>query len=113
MRNGSCATRLRLIDADLDAAPIYAAEQERLDSRTNPLQLHGDSDSPVDGHRSAIDSTPQIKQPIIMASLQNRVAIVTGAGGGLGREHALLLARLGAKVVVNDILDTSGARRTW
>jgi NAD(P)-dependent dehydrogenase (short-subunit alcohol dehydrogenase family) len=32
-----------------------------------------------------------------------RVAIVTGAGGGLGREHALLLAERGARLIVNDI----------
>ncbi len=41
----------------------------------------------------------------------NRVAIVTGAGGGLGRQHALELARRGAKVVINDLgasLDGTG-----
>ncbi len=33
----------------------------------------------------------------------DKVVIVTGAGGGLGRAHALLFAKHGAKVVVNDL----------
>ena len=44
-------------------------------------------------------------------SFEGKVAIVTGAGGGLGKEHSLELARLGAKVVVNDLggsVDGSG-----
>ncbi len=44
--------------------------------------------------------------------LQDRVAIITGGGRGIGREHALLFASLGARVVVNDLggaVDGSGA----
>ena len=43
--------------------------------------------------------------------LSGQVAIVTGAGGGLGRQHALALARRGAKILVNDLggaVDGSG-----
>src|ERR671913_12073 len=38
-----------------------------------------------------------------MNTLQGRVAIITGAGRGIGREHARLFAAEGAKVVVNDL----------
>src|SRR6516164_4018589 len=38
-----------------------------------------------------------------MGLLDGKVAIVTGAGGGIGRAHARLFVREGAKVVVNDV----------
>jgi NAD(P)-dependent dehydrogenase (short-subunit alcohol dehydrogenase family) len=38
-----------------------------------------------------------------MGLLEGKVVIVTGAGNGIGREHAMLFAREGAKVVVNDL----------
>ena len=38
-----------------------------------------------------------------MGMLDGKVAVITGAGRGLGRNHALLMAQEGAKIVVNDI----------
>ena len=38
-----------------------------------------------------------------MAGVEGRVVVVTGSGGGLGRQHALLFAQRGAKVVINDL----------
>ena len=45
-------------------------------------------------------------------SFEGKVAIVTGAGGGLGRAHALELAKRGAKVVVNDLGGARDGRAT-
>ncbi len=50
-----------------------------------------------------------------MGALEGRVAVITGAGRGIGREHALLFAAEGGRVVVNDLggaVDGSGDDRT-
>src|SRR2546421_2276116 len=56
----------------------------------------------------------RVKEECSMADVgfEGRAAIVTGAGGGLGREHALFLASRGAQLVVNDLggaIDGTGA----
>src|SRR5215470_17815063 len=55
------------------------------------------------GPTADASSTTQNQEIDIMGALDGRVAIITGAGRGLGREHALLFASEGAKVVVNDL----------
>ena len=50
-----------------------------------------------------------------MGALDGRIAVITGAGRGIGREHALLFAKEGAKIVVNDLggaADGEGADAT-
>src|SRR4051812_49815323 len=42
-------------------------------------------------------------RPMSDVTFDGKVAVITGAGGGLGRSHALLLAERGARVVVNDL----------
>ncbi|MEC7923643.1 MAG: SDR family NAD(P)-dependent oxidoreductase [Actinomycetota bacterium] len=44
-----------------------------------------------------------------MGRLEGKVAIVTGAGSGVGKEHAILLASEGAKIIVNDLGDNADA----
>ena len=49
---------------------------------------------------------------VMTIRFDDKVAIVTGAGGGIGKQHALELAKRGAKVVVNDLggsVDGNGA----
>src|SRR5262249_20747328 len=82
----------------------------RVSGREIPARRAGDDalrrdepDSEAD-HRPCAHGRERVRlERRRMPSLEDKVAIVTGAGRGIGREHALALARAGAKIVVNDL----------
>ncbi len=71
----------------------------------NHYDLTCDTHQPITEKRSAKGLSvigTQLKE-IMMSEFEGKVVIITGAGGGLGKAHALEFARRGAKVVVNDL----------
>ena len=46
-----------------------------------------------------------------MATLEGKRALITGAGGGMGQSHAVLMAKRGAEIIIHDIKD-DGAEET-
>lgn len=70
------------------------------------LQADGASGGPL-GKLEAARSAPPNQQVSPEVRYDGKTAIITGSGGGLGRSYALLFARLGANIVVNDVSEKS------
>ncbi|KAL0566342.1 hypothetical protein V5O48_015675 [Marasmius crinis-equi] len=89
-------------DASFTPSAVKARREEIADF-TDAEYTRLFSDVDMQSTSQAAQKQPPNPQSKPEVGFDGRTAIVTGAGNGLGRQHALLYARLGANVVVNDI----------
>ncbi|KAK9321626.1 hypothetical protein V1517DRAFT_325953 [Lipomyces orientalis] len=94
-------------DESFTPASILARWNEIMDFESNPPQY---PTGPNDfmGLLESARELPSNKQGDVPVDVKGKVVIVTGSGGGLGRAYALLFAKLGAKLVINDVGDPNG-----
>jgi NAD(P)-dependent dehydrogenase (short-subunit alcohol dehydrogenase family) len=75
----------------------------KIDAEKHVVKKKRNQDSTLRGQDSSVLTAQSVSGDAEPLNFSGRVAIVTGAGTGLGREYAMLLASRGAKVVVNDL----------